>query len=120
MRRMTGKTITGEVSLILVWKRLKEIEDILGDNYDLERLKHLVTGDTFTEEDMGAAYMAGYETGMKQGKEAELAPVVRCRDCTQWQKATVNSEGYLICPASGMKIMATDFCSKAERRLADG
>lgn len=69
MRRMTGKTVDGEVSLILVWKRLKEIEDVLGDDYDLERLKQLVTGDNFTQEDMSASYMAGYQIGFEEGKK---------------------------------------------------
>ena len=42
--------------------------------------------------------------------------LVCCEDCTYWPKATVNSKGYLICPASGMEIMYRDFCSYAERR----
>lgn len=50
--------------------RLQAIEDILGDEYDLERLKHLVTGDTFTKEDMSAAYTSGYEIGKKRAEEA--------------------------------------------------
>lgn len=74
--------------------RLQAIEDILGDEYDLERLKHLVTGDTFTEEDMSAAYTSGYETGIKATCDpcpailaiksisgSDLQPVVRCKDC---------------------------------------
>lgn len=100
MRRMTGKTITGEVPMVLVWKRLKEIEDVLGDDYDLERLKQLLTGDNFTQEDMGAAYTSGYEIGRKQGEDkhcglcpaiyavkamaaSDLQPVVRCKDCVR-------------------------------------
>lgn len=47
---------------------------------------------------------------------ADLAPVVRCKDCVHWTKAKANSKGFLICPASGLAIMATDFCSKGERR----
>lgn len=46
----------------------------------------------------------------------EVEPVVRCKDCVHWTKAKVNSKGFLICPASGLAIMATDFCSKGERR----
>ena len=49
-----------------------------------------------------------------------VAPVVRCRDCVNWEKAKVNSKGFLICPASGMEIMATDFCSYGERNADDG
>lgn len=90
--------------------RLKAIEDILGDEYDLERLKQLLAGDNFTQEDMSAAYTSGYEIGRKQGPEgdtgaqgprgvpercdtcpsifavkamaaSDLQPVVRCKDC---------------------------------------
>ena len=100
MRRLTANRLSGELTLTMVWKRLREIEDILGDDYDLVRLKHLAHGDTFTEEDMGASYMAGYQIGLAEGKEqarrdkeaalvdkalgmaaANLVPVVRCKDC---------------------------------------
>lgn len=118
------------------WRRLRTIEDILGEDYDLRRLKALVTGDNYTEEDMSAAYTAGYETGRKRAEDktcgpcpaihavkamaaSDLVPVVRCRDCAQWPKAKANSEGFLICPARGVEIMANDFCSRGERRAAD-
>lgn len=42
--------------------------------------------------------------------------LVRCKECKYWDKATVNKKGFLICPASGMEIMAKDFCSYGERR----
>lgn len=54
--------------------------------------------------------------------EIEYAPtvdaveVVRCKDCIYWEKATANKKGFLICPASGMEIMAHDFCSYGEKR----
>lgn len=68
MKRLTQKNHV--IVQMAIWERLAAIEDILGDEYDLERLKHLVTGDTFTEEDMGAAYTSGYEIGKKQAEEA--------------------------------------------------
>lgn len=112
MKRLTNKNHV--IVQMEVWERLAAIEDILGDEYDLERLKHLVTGDTFTEEDMGAAYESGFETGLKQSgllahvaeKAVEmtravmeegliekavamaavgLQPVVRCKDCKWYQ-----------------------------------
>ena len=46
----------------------------------------------------------------------DACEVVRCRDCVYWQKAKMNRKGFLICPASGMEIMAKDFCSYGERR----
>ena len=110
-----------------IWRRLLAIEDILGDDYDLKRLKALVTGDTYTEEDMSAAYTAGFSTGMEQGekkiernnKALDMVPVVRCKDCTKWQRAKVNKQGFLICPTSGMAIKAEDYCSKGERGRRD-
>lgn len=51
---------------------------------------------------------------------SDLQPVVRCKDCVRWPKAKVNSQGLLICPTSGMAIMANDFCSKGEGRRSDG
>ncbi len=51
--------------------------------------------------------------------KADLMPVVRCKDCLYWKKAKANKKGFLICPASGMEIMATDFCSYGERRGAN-
>ena len=41
---------------------------------------------------------------------------VRCKECKHWDDATVNKKGFLICKASGMEIMATDFCSYGERK----
>ena len=45
-----------------------------------------------------------------------LVEVVRCCDCEQWDKATVNRKGFLICPASGMEIMSDDYCSYGKRK----
>ena len=42
--------------------------------------------------------------------------VVRCKDCKYWDKATANKKGFLICTASGMEIMADDFCLYGERK----
>lgn len=41
--------------------------------------------------------------------------VVRCKDCKYWDKATIR-KGFLICPASGMEIMADDYCSYGKRK----
>jgi hypothetical protein len=40
--------------------------------------------------------------------------VTRCEDCEHKERATVNGEGFLICPASGMEITPDDFCSYGE------
>lgn len=49
--------------------------------------------------------------------KVDAVEVVRCKDCTYWEKATANKKGFLICPASGMEIMADDFCSYGERKV---
>ena len=46
----------------------------------------------------------------------DAVEVVRCKDCVYWGAAKANSKGFLICPASRMEIMATDFCSYGGRR----
>ena len=43
--RLTCWDTNGIHSYECVWGRLSEIEDILGDNYDLDRLKELVESD---------------------------------------------------------------------------
>ena len=46
---------------------------------------------------------------------ADVAEVVRCKDCQYYQDAKTNKKGFLICPASGMKISETDYCSYGVR-----
>ena len=45
----------------------------------------------------------------------DAVPVVRCRECRYYPTAKVNEKGFLICPASGMEITETDYCSYGER-----
>lgn len=53
MERMTskrdwveaGKDLSNEWGYSHIWRRLKQIEDILGDSYDLDRLRELVKAD---------------------------------------------------------------------------
>ena len=45
----------------------------------------------------------------------DILPVVRCKDCVYWREAVINDKGFLICPASGMEITESDFCSYGER-----
>ncbi len=46
--------------------------------------------------------------------------VVRCKDCVYWREAVTNDKGFLICPASGMEITESDFCSYGERGENNG
>ena len=45
---------------------------------------------------------------------ADVAPVVRCKDCKYLVNATVNANGFLICDISDMEIAPDDFCSYGE------
>ena len=57
-----------------------------------------------------------YTKLVKEAPAVDAVEVVRCKDCVYWPKAKVNRKGFLICPASGMEIKATDFCSYGERK----
>ena len=46
---------------------------------------------------------------------ADVAEVVRCKDCQYYQDAKINKKGFLICPVSGMEITETDYCSYGTR-----
>ena len=47
---------------------------------------------------------------------ADVAEVVRCRDCKNLVNTTINANGFLICDISDMEIAPDDFCSYGERR----
>ena len=40
-----------------------------------------------------------------------------CKYCRYYPDAKVNEKGFLICPASGMEITETDFCSYGQRKI---
>lgn len=65
---------------------------------------------TFSE----MCYADAIET-VKHLPSADAVPVVRCKDCVHWREAVTNDKGFLICPASGMEITESDFCSYGER-----
>lgn len=71
--------------------RLKSVEDILGDDYDLERLRELVEAD----------------------REGRCVPIVRCRECKHWEDwgACGHTDNGFDSPPMG----PDDFCSKGER-----
>lgn len=47
---------------------------------------------------------------------ADVAEVVRCRDCKNLVNTTINANCFLICDISDMEIAPEDFCSYGERR----
>ncbi len=70
---------------------------------------------TFSE----MCYADAIET-VKHLPSADAVPVVRCKDCVHWREAVTNDKGFLICPASGMEITESDFCSYGEREENNG
>ena len=48
---------------------------------------------------------------------ADVVEVTFCKDCRYYQNANANEKGFLICPASGMEITETDYCSYGERKI---
>ena len=48
---------------------------------------------------------------------ADVVEVTFCKDCRYYPDAKVNEKGFLICPASGMEITETDFCSYGQRKI---
>lgn len=61
------------------------------------------------------ATMADAKRVLADMPAADVATVVRCRDCKYLVRATVNSNGFLICNVSDMEITLEDFCSYGER-----
>ena len=51
---------------------------------------------------------------------ADVAQVVRCKDCEHLVNATVNGNGFLICDISDMETAPDDFCSHGDRREEAG
>ena len=47
---------------------------------------------------------------------ADVAEVVRCKDCKNLVNTTINANCFLICDISDMEIVPEDFCSYGERR----
>lgn len=57
----------------------------------------------------------GWTIEMALSDRQDAVPVVRCQECRYYPTAKVNEKGFLICPASGMEITETDYCSYGER-----
>ena len=54
--------------------------------------------------------------GLDRVPAADVAEVVRCKDCEYLVNTTINANGFLICDISDMEIAPDDFCSYGERR----
>ena len=61
-----------------------------------------------------------FEDALQDAQTVDAVAVVRCKDCVYWREAVTNDKGFLICPASGMEITESDFCSYGEREENNG
>ena len=52
---------------------------------------------------------------IKRLPAADVAEVVRCKDCKNLVNTTINANCFLICDISDMEIAPEDFCSYGER-----
>lgn len=87
MKRLTSKRIWEEAKSDLkhemgyshIWKRLSAIEDILGDDYDLDRLKELVEADKLIGKTV-------YKIGRWcDGTKGDCGSFVDCKDCDDYE-----------------------------------
>ena len=66
-----------------------------------------------TTEESGEHY--AYSVALREIRNApaaDVAEVVRCKDCKHLVNATINANGFLICDISDMEIAPDDFCSR--------
>ena len=61
--------------------------------------------------------MMDFYVALNEVPAADVVEVTFCKDCRYYQDAKVNEKGFLICPASGMEITETDFCSYGQRKI---
>ena len=60
----------------------------------------------------GLSYYGELIGCIEDARTADVAEVVRCKDCKHLVNATINANGFLICDISDMEIAPDDFCSR--------
>ena len=75
----------------------------------LDRCKQSEDATTLT-----AAVITALQCFVQSQPTADVAEVVRCKDCKYLVDATINANGFLICDISDMEITPDDFCSYGE------
>lgn len=82
----------------------------LGEAYDL--LSYELWG---TMDDTPEAITDAISALKRLAKNQAQVEIINCSKCKFMLDAQQDKKGFLICPASGMKIADHDFCSYAER-----
>lgn len=80
----------------------------------------LIDADAFLERMSRTDRFFGVVFDINDAPTVDAVAVVRCKDCVYWREAVTNDKGFLICPASGMEITESDFCSYGEREENNG
>lgn len=64
-----------------------------------------------------SAYEAVWKSAraLKKIPAADVAPVVRCKDCKHLVAVNVNGKGIPTCRISGMEVAPAEFCSRGEK-----
>ena len=126
MKRLTERLENGVINVKYASQhetaihRLVTIEDILGDEYDLERLQVIM------DAEQRGGLIVGYgpgdpgepgELGVMEEVAADNVVVVRCRECKHW----LPRQGYSGCHhRRGLwEPQEDDYCSHGEREEAD-
>ena len=55
------------------------------------------------------------EFEIEDAPAADVAPVVRCKDCKHLVAVNVNGKGIPTCRMSGMEVAPAEFCSRGEK-----
>lgn len=55
------------------------------------------------------------EFEIEDAPAADVAPVVRCKDCKHLVAVNVNGKGVPTCRVSGMEVAPDEFCSRGEK-----
>lgn len=85
-------------------KRIKEVYCAGCNSYDGVRCRACGTGDAIDI--------------IEDAPTADVAPVVRCKDCKHLVAVNVNGKGIPTCRMSGMEVAPAEFCSRGEKGCA--
>ena len=75
------------------------------------------TKDLFLENPQEIPYLQAAKVlrEVSDAPAADVAPVVRCKDCKHLVAVNVNGKGIPTCRISGMEVAPAEFCSRGEK-----
>lgn len=80
------------------------------------------TKDLFSENSQEIPYLLAAKVlrEVSDAPAADVAPVVRCKDCKRWQRHSEINRDYGGCRRYSSTMRYDDFCSQGERRTGNG